>query len=598
VTNARQLTLMKARFPLGLAALVVLISGVPLRAASPPPNRTNIVFILADDLGYTDLNIFAERITGIPAAQQFYETPNIDRMAREGTAFSQAYACQLCSPTRAGLLTGKFAARIGVTTATPASVRTFYNQGRTPPAGYLANDAIYWGDNIAIQQALLNGSSLDALPSGQPLDQGRDEITIAEALKDYHSAFIGKWHLGGHGAAGWQPHNQGFEELAYVDEGSSPYFNWRAGWDNRKKRFPAMTQSELQAGKAGPDTGKQYLTDSLTETAVQFLRQQVSHPDREPFFLYVCHLAVHGPEQAKPADISHFETKTTRGWNGHSNAVYAAMIKSLDESVGRILETLAQTGLASNTLVVFMSDNGGVTYNHPAATCNAPLKGGKAMLFEGGIRVPLMFHWPGKVKGGQWCEVPVDYTDLFPTLLEFAGYDLKPHYQRIDGRSLGPLLTDLTNAKHGYARDTHYWHYPFNVNVSHPDDGLPPAPHSAIREGDWKLIFDWSGKLYLYDLKHDWREEHDLAEVQPAKTKELFQKLNRWLDQNVAVKYTPLLNPDYNPAKESRARPFVDLRKQLLGEKYAIRAAASDPRIKELEMLKRESTPRQPTGGH
>ena len=567
--------------------LLLAILGLATTGAAAPQavTRPNIVFILADDLGYTDVNAFASRLTGAKPAEMYYETPNIDRLSREGTAFAQAYACQLCSPTRAGLITGKIAARIGVMTATPGTVKTFYNQGIAPPPGYLANDAIYWGDNIKIQQALLNGSSLDALPSGQPLDQGRDEITLAEALKDYRSAFIGKWHLGSHGAAGWQPHNQGFEELAYVDEGSSPYFSWRAVWENRQKRFPKMAQPELLAGKAGPDTGRPYLTDSLTETAVQYLREQSAQSARKPFFLYLCHLAVHGPEQAKPEDIAHFEKKSTRGWNGHSNAVYAAMIKGLDDSVGRILDTLAQTGLAENTLVVFMSDNGGVTYNSPPATSNAPLKGGKAMMFEGGIRVPLAFRWPGHIAAGQWCDVPVDYADLFPTLLQFAQYDPVEHYQRIDGRSLAPLLKDVGNVQRGYPRDTHYWHYPFNVGIVNPDDGLPPAPHSAIREGDFKLIFDWSGKLYLFDLRTDWREEHSLADSMPAKATDLFRKLNRWIDANVATKYTPLLNPNYDPSKEARRRPFVDLRRQILGEKFAIRPASSDARIEVLSKL-------------
>ncbi len=548
-------------------------------ALNAAPTRPNIVFILADDLGYVDTNSYAARLTGAKPAEMYYETPHIDRLVREGTAFSQAYACQLCSPTRAGLLTGKIAARIGVTTATPNSVRTFYNQGLTPPTGYLANDALYHGDPITIQQALLNASTLDALPSGQPLDQGRDEITLAEALVDYHSAFIGKWHLGSHGADGWQPRNQGFEELAYTDEGASPYFNWQPPWDNRKKLYPAMAQAEHQGGKAGADTGKDYLTDSLTETAVRFLTAQAAQKDRKPFFLYYCQLAVHTPLQAKAADIAYFEKKSTRGWHGHNNAAYAAMLKSLDDSVGRVLETLAKTGLAENTLVVFMSDNGGVTYTEPAATCNFPLKGGKAMMYEGGVRVPLVLRWPGQIPSGQWCEVPVDYADIFPTLVQFAQYDPKSHYARIDGRSLIPLLSDPANAQHVYPRDTHYWHYPFNVKILDPDDGLNPAPHSAIREGDWKLIFDWSGQLLLYDLKNDWREAHNLAEAQPERTLDLFKKLNTWIDANVATKYTPLLNPAYDPAKESRKRPFVDLRRQLLGDAHAIRPADSDPRI-------------------
>jgi arylsulfatase A-like enzyme len=559
-----------------LAAGLGLLAGI---ASAAPAARPNIVFILADDLGYMDVNAYATRLTGVPRAAQFFETPHLDRLVREGTAFGQAYACQLCSPTRAGVLTGKIAARIGVTTATPGTVRTFYNQGLNPPAGYLANDAIYWGDKLAIPQALLNGSTLEALPSGQPLDQGRNEITIAEALTGYRSAFLGKWHLGGHGARGWQPQDQGFEPLAYIDDGGSVYFKWREVWDNRVKKHPRMPQPEMLGGLAGADTGLAYLTDSLTETAVRFLDAQAAQAGGQPFFLYFCPLAVHTPFQAKPEDVAYFERKSTRGWNGQSNAVYAAMLKSLDDSVGRLLDTLARTRLDQHTLVVFMSDNGGVTYTNPTATSNAPLKGGKAMMYEGGIRVPLVFRSPGRIAAGQWCDVPVDYADIFPTLLQLTQHDPQPHYARIDGRSLAPLLTDAKNQRGGYPRDTHYWHYPFNVIVINPEDGQPLAPHSAIREGDFKLIFDWSGKLLLYDLKQDWREEHNLADSQPEKARELFRKLNTWLDANVAPKYTPLLNPAYDAAKEVRPRPFVDLRQKLLGDAFAIRPAASDPRI-------------------
>lgn len=574
--------------PVLLTANALISLLVSALAAERPAKSPNIVFILADDLGYADINAYAARATGTQPDQMFYETPNLDRLAGEGLAFNQAYACQLCSPTRAGLLTGKFAARIGVTTATPGSVKTFYNQGIDPPEGYLAHDAVFWGDKIAAQQALFNGSTLDALPAGHPLDQGRDETTIAEALTGYHSAFIGKWHLGSHGADGWQPHNQGFEELAYIDEGGSPYFNWRSMWDDRKKKFPKMPQSELCAGKAGPETGKTYLTDSLAQNAVDYLKQRAAPGNQSPFFLYLCHLAVHTPFQAKPEDIARFEKKPSRGWNGNSNAVYAAMVKSLDESVGRILQTLDETGLAKDTMVVFMSDNGGVTYSDPPATHNAPLKGGKAMMFEGGIRVPLIFRMPGKVPAGAWCDVPVDYTDLFPTLLELSGKDFKSHYPRIDGRSLVPLFKDPSNSSKDYPRSTRYWHYPFNVGVKHPDDGIPLAPHSAIREGDFKLIFDWSGKLLLYDLKADPGEKNDLSEQRHDLTERLFRKLNAWIDENVAVKYTPMLNPNYDPAKESRPRPFVDLRAKWLGDSRAIRSAASDPRVR---ILNREQAP-------
>lgn len=559
----------------------------PFAAAATAP-KPNIVFILADDLGIVDVNAYAARFTGAKPAEMFYETPNLDRLTREGLAFSQAYACQLCSPTRASLLTGKSNARLGVTTATPPTVRTFYNQGLAPLPGYLAQDALEWADKIDIQQALLNGTTLEALPSGQPLDQGRNEITIAEALTGHHAAFMGKWHVGAHGSLGWQPHDQGFEELAYFDDGSSPYFKWRGTWENRKLRFPKMPQPELRQGKAGTDHGRDYLSDELTEHAADFLRIRAADRSAaaKPFFLYLCHFAVHTPFQGRPEDVAYYEKKATRGWNGHTNAIYAAMLKRLDVSVGAILDTLAATGLDENTLVVFMSDNGGVTYTSPAATNNAPFKGGKALHFEGGIRVPLVFRWKGHLDANRWCTVPVDCNDLFPTLLDVAGYDPRPHYTRgIDGRSLQPLFTDLANTQHAYARDTHIWHYPLNVIVRNPEDGLPSAPSSAIRVGDFKLIFDWSGALRLYNIESDPFEKNELSAQQPERTLALFRQLNDWLDANVDVKYTPALNPGYDPTKESRARPFVDLRRKYLGDARAIRSVDRDPRFALLKSM-------------
>ena len=202
------------------------------------------------------------------------------------------------------------------------------------------------------------------------------------------------------------------------------------------------------------------------------------------------------------------------------------MVRSLDDSVGRILDELARDGIASNTIVVFMSDNGGVTYTTPAATCHAPLKGGKGIMFEGGIRVPLVFHWPGHIPTNQWSDVPVTYEDIFPTLLDLSGENPLPHSAQIDGRSLKTLFTDLANEKRHYPRDTFYWHYPFNVAVNDPEDSQPLTPHSAIREGDYKLIFDWSGRLLLYNKKTDWREEHNLATAMPDRAKAMFKDFN------------------------------------------------------------------------
>lgn len=545
--------------------------------------QPNVIVILADDLGIVDMSAYAMKFTGEDVSRMYYETPNLDRLTKEGLAFSQAYACHLCSPARASLLTGKYAARTGFTTAVGGNVRTFYNQAIAPPPGYAAQDALVWQDRIDIQQALVNGTTRDALASGQPSDNGQNETTLAEAMTDHSSAFIGKWHLGGHGSQGWQPADQGFDEISYLDEGGSPYFNWRGIWDSGQKLHPKTPQEKLLRGKSGGDLGQKYLTDELTEHAVNYLKQQAAAQgsNDKPFFLHFCHFAVHTPFQGRADDVAYFEGKPTRGWNGHGNAVYAAMLKRLDVSVGRILDTLDETGLDEDTVVLFMSDNGGVMYTDPVATNNAPFKGGKGTHFEGGIRVPLVIRWRGHVDGNRWSNVPVDCNDIFPTILELAGYDASQHTQAggIDGRSIASLLDDPANAKGGYARDTFYQHYPLNVIVKSPEDGLPSAPSSAIRRGDWKLIFDWSGALRLYNLADDPHEKNDRSAAMPDITQELFVQLNDWIDQNVDVKYTPAINPNYDPAKESRERSFVDLRRKYLGDERAIRTIQNDPRF-------------------
>lgn len=525
------------------------------------PSKPNIIFILADDLGYMDINYYATRVTNTPAEKQYYETPNLNKLAEQGVAFSQAYACPLCAPTRSGLLTGKHASRLGFQTATAGTANTFYAQGVEPPAGFHEQDC-YWGDKaITNPLALNNGHTLIALPSGQPQDHGRDEITLAEALKGYHSAFLGKWHLGGHGSEGYQPHDQGFEELAYFDSGGSPYFNWRRLWERKEKYFPNMRQKELMQGKAGEDKRIDFLNDDLTERALDYIDRQTKNNDGKPFFLYFCEFAVHSPWQAPDTTIQYFDKKSTKGWNGHVNPTYAAMVRHLDMSVGRIMQKLRDTGIEKNTIVVFMSDNGGITVgsggNHAVITNNAPLSGQKANVYEGGIRVPLIISYKGKIQNAEWCDVPVDYTDIFPTLLELAG-EAKPAHP-IDGQSIAGLLKDPENKKGSYTRDTYFWHYPLNVIYKNPSDGLPFTPHSAVRKGDYKLIFDWHGRLSLYNLKEDISEKDNLATKMPDKTRELFAVLMTFLENNVEKKYWPTVNPDYDPKTEVRDDPFVDL---------------------------------------
>jgi arylsulfatase A-like enzyme len=541
---------------------LILMAGVA--CTHQTTDRPNIILILADDFGYMDMQAYAEKLTGTDKADMYYETPNLNGLVSEGMAFSRAYACQLCSPTRASILSGKYAGRLGFTTALPPR-DTYYNQGRQTPEGQYPHDVIYHYDPIDIEQAWINASSNSALPAGTAIDGGRDVITLAEAMPEYHSAFIGKWHLGGIGAEGYQPADQGFEPIAWYDAGGSPYFNWRKAWNNRSKDlYPNAPQDEWMMGDAGEETGEEYLTDDLTAQALHYLDERAGIRG-QPFFLYFCHFAVHGPWQAKAVDSTYFANKDTKGWNGHDKANYAGMVRALDSSVGAIMAKLEETGLDENTLVIFFSDNGGWDYRFSRGdmgTTNAPLRGGKACLSEGGIRVPLIFYWKGKLGGGQWCDVPVDCTDLYPTILEVAGYDLQPYIEGegIDGKSILPLLWDPGNDDGAYRHDTRYWHYPFNVSVYSPFDGQFLTPRSCIMEGNYKLIFDWQGRLKLFDLAKDLEENHNLAKEMPEKTKDLYGKLMSWMEENVDRQYWPKLNPDYNPSREVRKdAPFVDI---------------------------------------
>lgn len=532
------------------------------QAADQPPN---LVVILADDVGYMDLASYAARVNDVPTNELFFETPNLDRMAAEGLAFTQFYVNPLCSPTRASLLTGKWAAPMGFTTATPSSVPTYYNQGLDPPSGFHEQDVVRHRDRINQQQSLLNARSLVALPSGQRRDLDRDEVTLAEAIPNYHSAFLGKWHVGGHGSLGYQPSDQGFETLAFFDSGSSPYFKWRPLWSRERLVFSKMRQRKLVWGSPGPETGEEYLTDDLTEQAVRYLAGRALKPE-EPFLLWFAHFACHAPIEAKPELVQAFEARGAIGDDTHSNAEYAAMLKSLDQSVGRIMKQLRESGQAENTVVVFLSDNGGVDWMEGGPTSNAPLKGGKATLFEGGIRVPMIVWAPGQedvVKSESLCTQPVHCIDLFPTLTEIAGQ--KPSH-KIDGQSFASLLKDPSGESPGYDRTTMYWHYPFNVAVPHPEDRQPLTPHSAIRTGAYKLIVDWHGRMRLYDIEEDMREEHELSEQEPDRVKRMFKQLCDWLDDNVDVRYMPKKNPKYDANDDPREYPFKDLRKELLGK--------------------------------
>lgn len=541
----------------------LLLSGQAFAAAAE--KAPNIVFILADDLGYMDLAAYAAKVRGAERSACYYETPNLDRLVDQGVAFSQAYVFQLCSPSRAAILTGKNPSRIGVTTAWFETLTNYYNQGLTPPPGYHPLDAIHY-DNIKVPQAWKNGRVLQGLPSGQPMDQGWNELCLPEVLTNYESAFLGKWHLGAAGVVGYQPKDQGFKDvLAYLDSGASRHFGWRADWmPGDWTGWPGWAAIRNQPRAHGfyplPEPGSPYLDDALTDLAVNYIRQRAQTPSR-PFLLYFCHYAVHEPLQARQADIRHFESKPTRGWNGQTNAVYAGMVKALDDSVGRVVQALTETGQLDNTVIVFLSDNGGLM----SVTSNMPLRAGKAFLYEGGVRAPLVICWPKRFAHA-WCDVPVcAATDIMPTLAALTGSQV-PATDKIDGASLMPLLTDPANPAGGYQAKPIYWSYPFNCALIDPETGLPLPPASAVRSGDYKLIWNWAGKLELYDIVNDRGEQHNLTGAKPELTRQLYRQLVNWLDQNVERRYLPTPNPDYQPKEDPRRQhyPFSDLRRNLL----------------------------------
>lgn len=521
-----------------LCASLFLLSLTSSLFAAPP----NIVFILADDLGITDINAYARHFNEVKEGQLFYETPNLDQLVADGIAFSQSYANQLCSPTRAAILTGRIASTLGVTTATP-NTKTYFNQNQEPPENYSPHDVLAHKDPIKGKRPWINATSNTAVDPKLP--------TWPKVLKTHDCAFLGKWHLGGHGVPEMMPAAHGFEELAFYDSGASPYFKWQGPWNQTKPVFPSMP-GKFRVGKAGEPTGEEYLTDDLKVRAIRYIESRKDQ--KKPFVLYFASFAVHSPFQAPQADVKHFDTKQQKGNLGRDNSAYAAMLKKLDETVGEIRVTLEKNGLADNTIIIFTSDNGGVTYTEPAATTNAPFKGGKAMLYEGGVRVPTIVYQPGKFTGGKWSNAVVDCTDFLPTVTELTGNSAPGSF---DGKSMVSLLKDPSSP--GQER-TLVWHYPFNVKVNHPDNGQSLSPHSAIRVGDHKLIWDWHGKLELYDISKDPTESNDLATKNPELTAKLHQQLKDWLKQNVAPRYMPKRDETVKPEDASEPFPFKDLR--------------------------------------
>jgi arylsulfatase A-like enzyme len=453
-----------------IRALLLSLLALPLLAQDKAPERWNVVLILADDLGWHDLGC-----TG----STFYETPAIDRLASQGMRFTQAYsACNVCSPTRASIMTGKYPARLHTT--------NFFGGER--------------------RGALLPPKYRQSLPA--------EETTLAEAFKGagYRTAFAGKWHLGGKGSL---PADHGFDVVLSLNTGP---------------------------GK-GPADDPHFATQISTQAA-QFLDESRD----KPFFLYVPLHSPHVPLKTRPDLLEKYKAKAAAlsptsgprdvavgpGFKARAvqdHAVYAGMIQEMDEAVDRVLKKLDDLKLAERTVVVFLSDNGGLATAEGSPTANVPLRAGKGWNYEAGHRVPWIVRMPGRVAAKTECDVPIISQDLYPTLLELAGVPL-PAGQAVDALSIVPLL----DRKGALPERPLFWHYPHYSNQG-------GRPGGAMRSGPYKLVeFFEDSKVELYDLASDPGEQHDLAAAQPERAEAMRKQLADWRKSVDAQMPTP--NPD------------------------------------------------------
>lgn len=461
-----------------VAFCVVASLGFSRYESEVPPAKPNIVFFLVDDLGWKDIGAFGST---------FYETPNVDALTRKGTQFTSAYAaCPVCSPTRASIMSGKYPARLNTTDWFGAPQPTTVEK--------------HWTKN----KPLLPAEYLENLPL--------EETTLAEAFKSngYGTFFAGKWHLGE--TPEFWPEYQGFD----VNKGGWSVGSPRGGY------FAPYDNPRLTSGPEG-----EHLPDRLARETSAYI---AANKDK-PFLAYLSFYSVHTPLQAPKALIEKYEAKKKKlgledqwGKEGDNKVrltqclpVYAAMVESMDRAVGTVLNALKEHNLDQKTIVVFMSDNGGLATAEGHPTSNLPLRAGKGWLYEGGIREPMVIYWPGVSKAGSVSDRPVTSTDFYPTLLEMAGLPAQPQ-QHVDGVSMVPLLKGKS-----MKRGPIFWHYPHYGNQG-------GTPGSAVRDGDWKLIewFEEGRGLELYNLKNDIGEKQNLAAKYSERAKILHEMLKKW----------------------------------------------------------------------
>ena len=518
-------------------------SVVPLSFAATASQPPNVVVFLVDDLGWRDLGSYGST---------FYETPNLDRFARTSVRFTDAYsACHVCSPTRASVMTGKYPARLQMTDWLP-------------------------GRRDFPFQRLKNAPILQQLPAA--------ETTLAEALKahGYATGHFGKWHLGEDPSG---PLQHGFDVQVP---------RWNKGWPNTGYHAPFRLDGLS-------DAPGDYLTDRLTDEALKYIEQ---HKDRR-FFLYLSHFTVHDPIQGRADLVAKYQAKLQRqgatkgpayilegnpdaknapdrakldalvnedAYRGYQvlpnqtvkikqhqdNVQFAAMVENMDESFGRVIAKLESLGIADNTIVIFTSDNGGMSaanFGRPDrvvaptaldaafSTSNLPLRGAKGWLYEGGIRVPLLIKGPGRSERGSVSNVPAITTDLYPTILEMIGVPAQPAQHR-DGVSLAGVVRGATPP----TRDALFWHFPHYSN-----HGMQ-SPGGAIRQGDFKLLdYFENNTVQLFNLREDPGEQRDLASSQPGKVAELRARLKQWREETGALMPNP--NPEYDPSRPNYIPP-------------------------------------------
>ncbi|MFC2111649.1 sulfatase [Bacteroidota bacterium] len=480
--------------------LIFILSGC--QQSDDADIKPNVLFILADDFGYHDMS---------SSGSLYYETPHMDRLADEGMVFTQGYAtCQVCSPSRASIMSGKFPARHGITDWIGA------------------RSGEKWREQNRFNK-LLPAEYIHQLDS--------EYFTLPEAMKvaGYSTFFAGKWHLGSKGS--W-PEDHGFD----INTG---------GWDAGGPRggyFSPYENPKMEDGPPGEN-----LSMRLADETVKFITDHNPEKTGRPFFAYLSFYAVHGPIQTTSTKWKKYRDKAEEMGVAESgfemgkylpirqvqdNPVYAGLVESMDDAVGRVLEALDEMGLEENTIVIFTSDNGGVAAGDAFATCNLPLRAGKGYQFEGGIREPYLIKVPWMNHNGKECSVPVSGTDFYPTILELAGEELRPD-EHSDGVSLVPLLEGRIIPERPLI-----WHYPHYGNQG-------GEPSSIIRRGEWKLIHYYEDERNeLYNLDQDIGEKTDVSAQKPEKVKQLEEELFDYL-KDVGARYPEkdLLYDSYKEAE-------------------------------------------------